>query len=140
MLFTRIISAHPGPVEESPPGVYTGATVVEAATREARGRWRAPTPIVPTGGESTSEPEIAADPANRGVIATWIRRPVGTYLGRAEVSTGDALGQWQQPASIAQNASAPSVVASRNGMAIAAWVDEPPGEFSEIQTADYAPR
>jgi hypothetical protein len=140
VLFTRILGAHPGPVEEFPTGTYGGMTAVEAATRPARGRWSAPKPIVPSGTEFTSEPQIAADPVSGGVIVIWIRHPIGTPIGRAEVSSGDARGQWQQPALLSQNASFPSVVAGQTGTALAAWVDEPPGEFSEIQTADYGPR
>jgi hypothetical protein len=139
VLFTRILGAHPGPVEEFSPGRYGGMTAVEAATRPTRGRWSAPKPIVPVGTEFTSAPQIAADPASGSVIAIWIRHQIGTSIGRAEVSKGDGLGQWQQPAVLAEDAALPSVAAGQTGVALAAWVSAPPGDFSEIQASDYSP-
>ena len=107
----------------------TGNEVVQAATRPARGGWRAPVTLSPAG-HYADFPSVAMNPA--GVAYAVWRDPAGS--GFVQAAARPAGGVWQPPVTLSTadwNSWEPQVALNAAGDAVAVWEATPAGELTE---------
>ena len=111
----------------------TGNEVVQAATRPARGGWRAPVTLSPAG-HYADFPSVAMNPA--GVAYAVWRDPAGS--GFVQAAARPAGGVWQPPVTLSTadwNSWEPQVALNAAGDAVAVWEATPAGG---LPTEDHA--
>jgi hypothetical protein len=121
ILFTRLLSTQEANVEGH--DRLTQRSVVEVASRSARGRWRKPRPLHDASPESTYQPQLASGPGGE-LVAVWTRARSNDEQGSIEAATRGAGGGWRVVGSLGSGED-PSIAAGADGDATAAWTTRP---------------